>query len=865
MKRIARFGLPALIAALTLGVQGSPSRPAAYAAKPPAARQEARRKLFAWFDSLGYDAVRTGKFVCMPWYRSMQRMEFGETLYGFVVSEDGRRVTILTTGLGTLICTPSQVEDGAVYEPADFSRWVAAQRPPNRRDEGEWYGEGPLTKRARLFVISRACDARGLDSESAEFLRRAMSAHDGDAREDPDFKARLSDDLATYAVWDAISQFGDPSVTRPEVLARMERIARDFPKGPRVGVATKTIATLRKMVAEDEAHKAPSVPLERLPADAQVAELVFQLRDQPGFQGSVPGYPDLFDVPKTSPANLLVKLGFAAVPQLLDILRDDRYTRAMQAFGRVLYTEPLRYSDASREILSKIAHRSFEPEDGWKTGEERDAKTERLAREWWKEARKKGEERVMIEGVQLGDDGSPRQAEALAAKYPSSAVAAIGVGLSHAESGAAGEGLVDALLPLRSSGATALAGEHMISGKALEERLAGARVLSTSDPGAATQAMISEWRRLRGGGEAGENLVSFLARSGRSDAAKALSAGLASRDPETRVVVVQAFIDKMRFKTPWGYPEEGLRPTSETENSAYQTSAENLLAGELTDTVEAARAFLTYGRESFGRPRICDLAASEMAILWPARYGYRVTSSLAAREVMRIKSLNTWRGLHGLSPLPCPSAPACATPTDRDRALVAQAISGSALDERRAVETLLPRAASALPLVLKEIETRKASKLDCADLNRLATELACKVSELTVEGRGGDLNRLVAELDGRPLTAAWVRHFVNRIQSTWPAGLHRVKFTAERDEDGRGFKLAVTFITAAVKEYPSGWSCTESVDAGGCARGISGGSQTSGVAIDEYNLGELVSEIHQALSLPPLTAVSIHFYLARRK
>ena len=832
----------------------------------PAQAPAQQPSLFEWFDTLDDLAVRDAQFVRFETrYEWEGRIQPGETLYGFLLAGSDEQFTVLTLDLDTLSFPSSTPERKASFVAADFATWARAELKPHRKDPFRHIAwEGPLSFRGFLFVAARACDARGLKEESAEFLRRSKAELDEYRRETSDYRAQLADDLATHAVWEAIGRFGDPRVSRKELLARLEHIVRDFPGGPRKDVARETITVLQKMVAEDEAHPTPSEPLDQLPIDRHVAELIFRLRDQPGFQNSVPGYPNVLETPETTPANQLLRLGFAAVPQLLETLKDDRFTRAMQMVRFTGFSQPLQVKDAAYTILSEIAVRSFWPEGGANSLAEQDSKIEQNARAWWKEVQEKGELRVLIEGVERGDYQGGRQAKFLAEKYPASAVSAIKVGLTRATKETVREAFLAALMPIRLDEAVDLARHHMLNGATLPERLAGARVLSTSDAPAAVRAMISEWRSMGREYESGAyQLISFLAGSGRSEAVEALRFKLPSKDPETRREVVQAFVFKIPFVMPEGYPEQGLQPQDDQEKEAYRNAVEALLAGELTDAVDASGAIFNYRGESFDQPRICDLAASEMAMLWPSRYRYRVTSSRIAMDTMRIESLNTWRGLKGLSPLPLPSRPLSKAPTERQRFLVSQAIARRGTEQKQAIKELLPHAPSALPLVLQEIARREGAKLDATDLPPLAATLASAVRQVDVRGPGGAFTARVKALEGTALTTDWVMKFVREIQGRWPKGAHTVEFDASRDEDGRGFAVSVLFSNKVPGQNPDAWNHWISVRANGKSLWDSGVSSTPGPSMDERLIAEFASAVHEALSSPPPTTISIRFSLSR--
>lgn len=61
-----------------------------------------------------------------------------------------------------------------------------------------------------------------------------------------------------------------------------------------------------------------------------------------------------------SPALRLANKGYAAVPQLIEALDDDRLTRSVECWRSFVYSHKiLRVSDCAEQILKRIAGRSF--------------------------------------------------------------------------------------------------------------------------------------------------------------------------------------------------------------------------------------------------------------------------------------------------------------------------------------------------------------------------------------------------------------------------------------------------------------------------------------------------------------------------
>jgi len=184
---------------------------------------------------------------------------------------------------------------------------------------------------------------------------------------------KIADELARTEMWRAVVAFGDPQVPRPQLQERFDRIAKNFPKSEYHARASEISALLKQMIKEDEEHAAlrkKGKPFDQLTRKEQIAELVFQLRDQPGEQISQQGSCDIFmtfsGVFKTSsggnetPAHRLVEMGYDAVPQLVEVIEDKRFSRAV-GFHRSFYFshEVLRVGECAQTILEKIAGMSF--------------------------------------------------------------------------------------------------------------------------------------------------------------------------------------------------------------------------------------------------------------------------------------------------------------------------------------------------------------------------------------------------------------------------------------------------------------------------------------------------------------------------
>src|SRR5262249_20699457 len=127
-----------------------------------------------------------------------------------------------------------------------------------------------------------------------------------------------------------------------------------------------------------------------------------------------------------SPAHQLVKFGYDAVPQLIDVLEDKRLTRSV-SYGRNFFFshQVLNVGDCAREILGRITGRHFWAGSPRMPRDQRAAETKKQYQAWWAEFQKKGEKQMLIEGVQAGDYHSLRQGRMLLERYPDAALDAL--------------------------------------------------------------------------------------------------------------------------------------------------------------------------------------------------------------------------------------------------------------------------------------------------------------------------------------------------------------------------------------------------------------------------------------------------------
>src|SRR5262249_22915509 len=136
----------------------------------------------------------------------------------------------------------------------------------------------------------------------------------------------LEKNLAYITTSRAMADFGNPSLSRPDLLREMEAVLRNYPNSEHRERVRKAVEVLNRMIPEDQTHAAEEPKnLGSLPPEEQTRELIFRLRDQYAY-----GY-GIFDDwggHMNTPAHRLAKLGYAAVPQLIATLDSDTLSRA---------------------------------------------------------------------------------------------------------------------------------------------------------------------------------------------------------------------------------------------------------------------------------------------------------------------------------------------------------------------------------------------------------------------------------------------------------------------------------------------------------------------------------------------------------
>lgn len=786
---------------------------------------------FEWFSTLGFPDVKGCPCVRLEnggsWTAKGEPVRI-EHIIAFVIATNAGTLKLFTADLSDSIVTnaslPKEKMSSRAFEWVNLGEQARAQiqeiqgRPPKEDDPFRHFNP-TSEERAEVFVLAWACWRQGMVQEAQRLYDEAQKIparlHGND--HNLNFRGALEQDIGHNMMWRAIAGFGDPSVSRTEILRQLETILRNYPHSQHCERARKTAQVLRRMIVEDQAHTALSpADLARAPVEEQVRELIYQLRDQNGHQIMTPGRCDIFfswSSATNTAAHQLVRLGYPAVPQLIAVLDSDILTRSL---GAIRFTQDpdfvLTVGDCAEAILQRITGKSF---FGGRSGRDYLSNTymsaagegpaaRKAAEAWWADFQMKGEKQALVDAVASGGHDAPAQAELLTQRYPDVATAALVRGAKAATNGSVRAGLVDQIGKMGNPSSLDFLGDELVHSPLLESRVAAAFALRTLEHETAVAAMIKEWRQKPEQTEENEyvwdQVPEFLSGCDSEEAVRALSADIRQRGPRVKYRVVLALGDTNR----WSWRHEA-QPASPKTVEATETA----LVVLLEDTTECFNTSFFRNDKGLSDPRICDLAAWFLSDRWPDRYSFDVEGSLEIRNRQRLLCLNAWRTARKLPAVPVP-APKPLT----ERPKVARTNSTVVTSVEWSDDSAEPRRAFA-----GRIAAMKDQRLDAKHFIEVLTSFA---SQPEPNAMGLDLK-------------------------------------AFREGDLTGVRLVARLIpgTPPSPDGPIGWDVSRHVELGG--KSIQG--NTGGGRLDAYSApgdwDDLARAIKKALSSTPETTFEI--------
>lgn len=519
---------------------------------------------FVWFAGLDYPDVKGARPALVAtgsWEHHHDDPPKNTYRCGFVLRSDAKSFTVFFPNLTTETFertpagTPEHLRrDFEPIEPAKFlevyrEHLRTAQDIRERTFDWQYRYIGLF---ADTFVAAACCARLGDGKTAAELYQLANRAHEADGRfavPTPTYSERLRTELPEAAMLHALGALADSrTFTRAEAAAEFAHLAKNYPTSKQAETARERAAILRRMAAEDRDHaerRRTGKPFAELSREEQIADLIFQLRDQFGMPGPMGDYDavDMDAEKKDTPGHKLVEIGYDAVPQLIAALDDERLCRV--AHGRHVPDSVVTVGDCAYRIIWLIAGRSF-----WEAPQDKPEETSRQRMEaWYAEVRCKGEKQYLLDAVARGDDAGADLAERLVTKYSQDALPALLAGVKRAADSDARSGLVHAIGSVPGDGPVSFLSAELISGPTPSDRLCAARALHRRGRPEPIPAMIAELKKLPDDSDDPfrddrffrKALITFLAESAQPDGISAIGEFLPRRKLDDRLQIAEIF------------------------------------------------------------------------------------------------------------------------------------------------------------------------------------------------------------------------------------------------------------------------------------------------------------------------------------
>lgn len=435
-----------------------------------------------------------------------------------------------------------------------------------------------------------------------------------------------------------------PSISREQILEQATLMANRFQKGygPVQVANLKAFRNqLAKMVQEDRQLRLPALPsFNKLPLHQQITELIFQLRDAiPASEGFLLyTYPEPFRSDKRYHANReLLRIGYPAIPQLIEAFDDSRFTRSTSTIGKM-----------AEELFTEITAKSFNNN----SPASRNA-VKQMAREWWQQFQQKGERAGLIQMVSQGDFDSAEACDKLAQKYPQEVLPAIKTALSQSRDPQIHESLMERVAKQTGEQALEFAQSAMWHGISPRTRLIAATYCWTRGDVEALNAVLDLWKRrkeLNMDESECDPIVMFL---GNTHFAKAVQ----TIDED---VVSHNLIDDNVTSFLFSCVDSRTKPPialTQTQQADFERALEQLLIH--VHTLLPQRDFRVYQYHKKGstkgrfmnQGRLCDVAGVLLFLMKPKKYQFDAGVIEKIRDAQRLKNINTWNREHHLPEL----------------------------------------------------------------------------------------------------------------------------------------------------------------------------------------------------------------------
>ena len=289
-------------------------------------------EVIRWFDQLAFPSLEKTQCVRVAtgnWSKSGNEQPQNNFIIAFLLSDHDDSFSVVTRDLFTRTYnkTPpdTPIHKVVAFETRDLasvaidqlSQFPTPESVGNARDR---FG-ALASERVEVFSLARACAAQNLDGLAHQLIELAASL----PTKQSSLQEALAEEIGHAMMWRAVLEFGDRSIPRTALVTSFRNFCVRFPDSEHAQRAADTVDLLEKMLEEDKQRLKPK-PNEEMTKQEHIAELIFKLRNQNGQQWSQPGWCDIFQDPlgEDSPAAQLRKIGYDAIPQLIEAIKDLR-------------------------------------------------------------------------------------------------------------------------------------------------------------------------------------------------------------------------------------------------------------------------------------------------------------------------------------------------------------------------------------------------------------------------------------------------------------------------------------------------------------------------------------------------------------
>lgn len=831
----------AIVGALLLGA----------AAQVPTPEQQEVFAQLDRFDALDTKPLRFVKVATGNWIQYGDDPPVNRYRYGFLTDEEDARFTVRCVDLTriTLVKTgPGKAEHERVgFEAVDLAQYA---RVLARRFEDADYADShylrpdaTMAPRAEALLLARACARRGL-TEEVGLLWKSIDLTK--AREE--VGQGLRSQLCMH--------FADKEPDWAELLRRHRQWLESFPKDWGRKAVDERATILQRMITEERAYQKRRAGKGK---SESAEDLIHRLRHEryPVKHALVDGYyltsADVVDDKR--PVSRIRKLGFAAVPALIEAVDDTSLTRCVwyhSRYGGSFWVVSV--GSFARELLEEIGGVTF-----YGSSEEVQASW----RKWWDSVSVEGEEATYAELAARGDHTSVPAARRLLARWPKN-IGTVIRGTRVAENRWVRQQLMALLADRDAEEVVTFLIDEAMRGPYVTARVDAARMLLARGRDDGVQVFIREWstaadprERPQPGvpksvrdfdlriakDEARGAMAALLLQCGSPDAISTVAKGLAEAPARVRAAVVEAVL---------GHDVESLLQYAKPDHRpGIEQGIEDILATLLSDHngMGGSRGMrLGDTWVSLLNPRTGDLAALAMSALWPERYAFDAKGPSTLRD-RRLRQLeNVWRARKGKDPLPVPPVPDVRSKDPRVRALIASLRDAEDAAQRASIASQVAETGlGALPWVEDTLRALPSDHAARADLDALANRLARVTRAVAIKAKDWkpppSVQKRIVETEGRALTPDLLAQLFKATTDAFSGARADVALTVEYLADSNG--VAITLTVSPLPGAAGVSQCNRSLFATANGRQVhySGAGGTREAMTDPADWAEVLEEL----------------------